>query len=426
MIRLGKAHIQPIGIDIGYDSIKMLQLETAGSTLAVHAAASMPVPVEMRGDPTKRAQILPDLIRQILRQNPFHGRRVVASLPRDIVHVKNLRLPVMPADELAAAIEFEARTIFSFDTESAQVRFLPAGEVRQGNDARMEVILLAALSRQVDQFLELLNRGGAVVESLDWEPSAIYRGVERFIRRREDEHEVHVLIDIGLRSSQVIIGKGREMSFFKPIDVGGRQLDEAVSRKLGITMEEACALRRRLMENSASATSPTSATSDPKRDPVRQAVFDATRSTMEQLGREISLCLRYYSVTFRGHRPARVRIIGGEANDPQLLSVLHATLPIPVEACKPLHNVKLDRMKPADRRGSLCEWAVALGLGLKLTTTNFAGRTRHTRAEMSTLLAEDPTANAVHAEVVDLNRAIGETAARSPEPAEKKKEATHA
>ena len=104
---------------------------------------------------------------------------------------------------------------------------------------RFEVILLAALSRQVDAFLELLNQGGAIVESLDWEPSAIYRGIERFIRRREDEHEVNVLVDVGLRCSQVIIGKGRDISFFKQIDVGGRQLDEAVSRKLGITMEEA-------------------------------------------------------------------------------------------------------------------------------------------------------------------------------------------
>ena len=71
--------------------------------------------------------------------------------------------------------------------------------------------------------------------------------------------------------------------------------------------------------------------------------------------------------------------MGGEANDPQLLSVLLATVPIPVEASMPLHNVKLDRMKPSERRGSLCEWGVALGLGLKLTTTNFAGRTGTSR-----------------------------------------------
>jgi hypothetical protein len=55
-------------------------------------------------------------------------------------------------------------------------------------------------------------------------------------------------------------------------------------------------------------------------------VFDATRSTMEELGREIGLCLRYYSVTFRGQRPNKLRLLGGEAADPMLLGVLNAAL----------------------------------------------------------------------------------------------------
>src|SRR5581483_1897548 len=286
------------------------------------------------------------------RQNPFSGRRIVAPLPREIVQVKNLRLPSMPVAELQSAIEFEARSIFPFDADHAQVRFLHAGEVRQGADAKQEVVVLAAKNEDVDNFLEQLNRCGATVESLDWEPAAIYRGVERFIRRREDEHEVHVLIDIGLRSSQVIIGKGREISFYKPIDIGGQKFNDAVSRKLSISHDEAVALRRRLAESTQEDNT--------KRDPVRQAVFDATRSIMEELAREISLCLRYYSVTFRGLRPNRVRLVGGEANDPQLQTILNSTLPIPSEIGRIIQNVNLSKLKPADKRGSLSEWSVAL------------------------------------------------------------------
>ena len=366
MIRLTTTQLQPIGLDIGFDSIKMMQLETTGDTLSIHVAARLPIPVEARTSAELRLPVAIDMIRQMFRQNPFSGRRIVASLPREIVHVKNLRLPNMPVNELHSAIEFEARSIFPFDTDHAQVRSLHAGEVRQGNDVKQEVVVLAARHEDVDNFLEQLNRAGAVVESLDWEPTAIYRGVERFIRRREDEHEVHVLIDVGLRSTQVIIGKGREISFYKPISVGGQQFNEAVSRKLGISMDEAVALRRRVGEAAGA--------DDAKRDPVRQAVCDSTRSIMEELSREISLCLRYYSVTFRGHRPNRVRLIGGEANDPQLQSILNTVLPIPSETGRLMQNVNLSKMKPADRRGTLSEWSVALGLGLKLTTGKFGSR----------------------------------------------------
>ncbi|MGB7161410.1 MAG: pilus assembly protein PilM, partial [Tepidisphaeraceae bacterium] len=250
MIRLTRSQVLPIGLDIGFDSIKMLQLETVvgAPSLSVVAAARQPFPEEVRTQPQLRLPLAIDMIRKMLRQGSFVGRNVVTSLPREIVQVKNLRLPMIPAAELAGAVEFEARNIFAFDTEQARVQFCPAGEVRQGTEQRQEVIVLAARNEDVNDFLEQLHRSGAIVESLDAEPFAIYRTVERFIRRREDEADVHVLVDVGSRRSQVVIGRGREISFLKPIEIGARHMLEAVSEKLGITIEEARALRRRLAE----------------------------------------------------------------------------------------------------------------------------------------------------------------------------------
>jgi Tfp pilus assembly PilM family ATPase len=256
------------------------------------------------------------------------------------------------------------------------------------------VIVLAAQHDDVNGFLEQLHRAGAVVQSIDVEACALYRSQERFIRRREDEQDVHVLVDVGCRRSEVIIGRGREISFIKGIDVGSQHFHEAISRKLGITMDEARGLRRRLIE-----AAPGPSTVDLlKKDAVRQAVFDATRSTMEELGREIGLCLRYYSVTFRGQRPNKLRLLGGEAADPMLLGVLNAALAIPVEAGRPLFSVDTSRMEPVDRMGYMTEWAQAFGLGLKLTTGPFAPRDGKPR---------DPSAPpAPAAEVIDIAKAI--------------------
>jgi type IV pilus assembly protein PilM len=382
------SQIQPIGLDLGLDSIKMLQLSVADNSLSVVAAAKQSLPAEVRDQPDLHLPAAMDVIRQMLRGNPFSGRRVVACLPRNIVHVKNIRLPLMPPAELDSAVEFEARNIFPFDVEHAIVRYLPAGEVRQGSDSKIEIIALAVKQDDVDTFTEQLHRSGCVIESLDFEPSAIYRGIERYIRRREDENEVHVLAEIGARRTQVIIGKGRDISFYKPIDIGSQHLHEAVSRRLEISFAEACALRKRLVDSADAANA--------ANDPVRQAVQDATRSTIEDLAREVSLCLRYYSVTFRGHRPGKLRLLGGEAGDPQVLSIFSSTLPIPVEAGKPLGNVNVNKMKPADRRGSMSEWAVAFGLGLKFTKGHFGSRDGTPRA----------AAKSGEAEVVDVDQAV--------------------
>jgi type IV pilus assembly protein PilM len=366
MFRLTRTQIQPIGLDIGRDAIKMLQLEVVGESLSAVAGALKEFPPQSKLQATARMAALPEMLRQMLRQNPFVGRNVVATLPREFLSVKNLRLPLMPEEELDSAVKFEARNIFPFDTEDAQIHCLPAGEVRQGNDVLQEVIVLAARNQDVNGFVEQLHACGVVVQSVDVEPCALFRSVERFTRRREDEQEVHVLVDVGLASTQVVIGKGRDISFLKQIDIGGMQFQEAISRKLSISIEEAQALRRRLAETVDNPAE--------KKDPVRQAVFDATRSVMEQLGRELSLCLRYQSVTFRGQRPTRLRLMGGEGADTHLQEILNSILTIPIEAPRPLYSIDSSRLKSLQRQQAMGEWALVLGLALRHTTGRFRPR----------------------------------------------------
>jgi type IV pilus assembly protein PilM len=403
MIRFTRAQVLPIGVDIGHDSVRMLQVEAIGSTLEVTAAARMPLPPEAKADPARRLPCAADLVRHMLRAHPFRGRRIVAALPRDLVTTKNLRLPPIPAAEVAAVVKFEARNVFPFDVANARVHHLAAGEVRQGTELRQEVIVMAARNDDVNAVVEHLHRSGATLESLDVEPCALYRSVERFIRRKEDENDVHVLVDVGARRSQVVIGRGHDISFIKPIDIGGFHFHDAVSRKLGISVDEAEALRRRLVE----AGEPADAAAA-RRDPVRQAVFDAARAPMEELGREISLCLRYYSVTFRGQRPTKLRLVGGEACDPQLQALLNACLVIPVEVARPLFSVGTSRMKPAERQGTLCEWALALGLCLRTTREHFGPRDGKPReaAVFLPAAASAPATPAPTAEVVDLATAL--------------------
>jgi type IV pilus assembly protein PilM len=206
-----------------------------------------------------------------------------------------------------------------------------------------------------------------------------------------------VLVDVGHARSHVVIGRGREISFIKPIEVGNRRFHEDVSRKLGITMDEARGLRRRLIESAPGPGTPDVL----KKDAVRQAVFDATRSTMEELGREIALCLRYYSVTFRGQRPQKLKLLGGEAADPLLLGVLNASLGVPVEAGRPLFSIDTSRMDASDRMGFGSEWATAFGLALKLTKGQFAPRDGKPRDPSVTGSAPRPVA----AEVIDIAQA---------------------
>ena len=224
-----------------------------------------------------------------------------------------------------------------------------------------------------------MHRCGAQVESLDVEACAISIGLlERFIRRREDEQDVHVLVDVGARRSHVVIGRLRD------------QLHEADRARFGAPargdQQEAgdhrrrtCGgLRRRLIEGAEEAgdargggdAAPGSPGGHPGgRPPHRNATpFDRPSSTPPEAPWKSLRRNRAVPSLLLGHLPRAAAeqgsIARGEASDPQLLGVLNAVLSVPVEAARPLFSIDYDRMDRAERRGTMSEWA-AFGLSLR-------------------------------------------------------------
>ena len=381
MIVLRRSEHLPIGVDLGHDGVKLMQLRERGQTLSVMQMRQMAVQgMNLATTPQERIDASIDSLAIAFKQFDFSGRHVAVTVPRHLVQHKILRMPVMADDELKSAIDFEAAALFGAGPETLSIRFIPAGEVRQGNDTRLEVIVLAVATASIESLLERYERNGLIVSSIDFEPCAIYRGVSRFVRRKEDENEVNVLVDIGCRQSQVIIGRGRAVTFYKTLDLGTASLDECVARKLGLDVSDATSLRRRYAEEQSTDT-----------DPVYAAVVDATRRHLTDLAREVSLCLRYYSVTFRGQRPARVRLLGGGAGDATLRSAFASALSVPVECYDPLAGVKM----PVANAGASGAWGVAFGAALR-----HAG---NTLKREQTAVAHRRSSDAPVVEVVDLN-----------------------
>lgn len=356
---------------------RLLQLRVEGDEPVVIASTRSLWPEDVRARIAAERRVRPEWVAPALSrmfsQGDFIGREIAISLPRQLVQVKNLRLPAMPLEDLLQAAQLEAMSMFGVSEDEARVEVMPAGEVRHGSDTKSEVIAICARNADIDKLVEDWHRAGFRPASIDFEPAALYRSVERFIRRRDDEAEVNVLVDISSRRTTALIGRGRELSFHKSIEIGGAMLTHAVSRKLGISLADAETLRIRLADTFEQVRSIGS-------DPVRQAVIDSVRPIVEELARELALCLRYYSVNFRGQRPSRVRLVGGESSDPSLAQLLGNALPVPIESAKPIANANMSRMRAADRNERLGEWTHAFGLALKFTTGNFADRTGLSRA----------------------------------------------
>lgn len=368
---------RPIGLDIGHNSVKMIQLTVSGGQLGVLAADKVRIDPNVNGDQQARRGTVVSVIKQMLAKGNFRGRNVVSCLPNDKLKITSLRIGETEFDQIEQVVRKEAVQRFGLDPDKDAVDYVVAGSVRQGDEIKNELILFAADDETIRGHITMLEEAGLRPVAIDTVPGALFRGFERWQRRQEDKERTVVFVDVGSQFTTVVFGRGGEISFVKQIQIGGERFSREVAEKLGISVVEAERLREKLRAEKASipaksdSTEETDAGEEPTLDAsTRQVMVDAISSVAEELAREVSLCLRYFTVTFRGKRVERAVFSGGEAYENILLNVVRRQLTVEIEVAQPLRGFDISSERESinldsDRRGLLCEWAVAVGLGLK-------------------------------------------------------------
>jgi Tfp pilus assembly PilM family ATPase len=301
-----------IGLDVGSESIKLLQLGATGAGLKVAAARRILIPDNVKGDPDRRVAFAADMLWPALRSGTFVGRRVIAAVPKELLHYKTHRLPPMAADDVAMAGRIDARDLFRFDPDATDYQCIDAGEVRQSDDHRHEVILVAAGKKYLDQFVNALHGAGGRVASLDIDPCAVWRAAGRL---GDDPDHPRVLLDVGGAQCRLVIGRDGQIRLIKTIDVGAGTVK--------------------------------------------------SNEGARHLAREVLKCLRHHAATFGGPPAKRIELVGGNAAHAQIRLTLASTLLLPVRPLNVFRGIDISEIPAADRTENLGEWAVALGLAMK-------------------------------------------------------------
>lgn len=368
---------RPIGLDIGNNYIRMIQLSVSEGRIGVLAADKVQIDSSINGDPDKRRSFVVSTIKQMLEESDFRGREVVSCLPNDKLKVTSFRIAETQDDKVEHIMKKEAAQRFGLDPEKDSINYVMAGSVRQGDETKNELILFGAENETIKEHIEMLEEAGLIPVGIDTVPCALFRSSERMMRRHEDREHTVVFVDVGGKFTTVVFGRGGEISFIKQIPIGGERFNEQVASKLGVSIDEAQLLRNKLQAEKTMYASvggravqgQYAATEEDNQQldaTTRQAIVDAISSVAEELTREISLCFRYYTVTFRGKRAERAVFSGGSAYEGILLNILRRQLTVEVEVAQPFRSFEMMNITfDSDKRGLLCDWAVATGLGLK-------------------------------------------------------------
>lgn len=355
--------IRPIGLDIGHDSIRMTQLDVSDDRIAVHAAEEARIEIDKKEDEQAWRSMVVATIKKLLAKGNFSGNNTISCLPSGDLKITSLRLTEAESEKTEQVLKREVAQRFKLDPENDAMDYIVAGDVRQGDEIKKELVVFACSNEIIKNHIEMLEQAGLKPVSIDIMPCALSRVFERSFRRQEDMENAVVFVDIGSLYTTIVFGRGKEICFVKQLKIGGENFNYEVASKLGITNREAEVLRKELQNENR-----TSNKTEHKIDAsTRQGMIDAISKVAEELAKEISLCLRYYSVTFRGKRIERAIFTGGGSHENILFDIMKRQLAVGIEIAQPFRgfDIQNEKVNIKERNGLLSEWAVAIGLSLK-------------------------------------------------------------
>jgi type IV pilus assembly protein PilM len=343
-----KRRFSPIGIDIGGRSIKLVQLTGDRARLVEASRVELP-PLAEDATPQQQADRIVEGLRRGLAERGFRGRDAVLCLGDRHLFLQSLRVPKQTGPQLDRLVAQEAAGRVPFGLDDAEMRYLEAADVRQGDQVLREVIVFAVQRAILKQTLDSIEQARLRPVAIDVEPMALVRSYAAQYRRDDDRQARALLVHIGYTRTVAMIAQADELLFVKYIDIGGQHLDLAISRHLKMELPEAVSLRKHNGDRRAELQDPE----------VARSVAEATRPVVERLISELAMCVRYHSVTFRGQPLVRMVLSGGEATQ-QLLDSLGKQLDLKCELSDPFRS--LPTMTNLGRKG---QWEVAAGLAMR-------------------------------------------------------------
>jgi type IV pilus assembly protein PilM len=320
-------HAQPvIGLDIGSNAIKLLQLKSTKKGYVVEKFGIKTIDPELIVDgAVMDAGRVVDILKELLREQTVKAKDVVISVSGHSVIVKKISVPPMTEEELDESIKWEAEQYIPFDVNDVNLDFhiLPSSDVPEGKEA-MTVVLAAVKKDRLSEYTALVTEAGLNPVVVDVDAFTLENVYD--LAYGSTGSEVVALVNIGASVMNIHIVKGGNFSFTRDISTGGNRYTETIQRDLNVSYE--AAERAKRGEN-VEGVNP-------------NALAEVINTMNGELAAEIGRSFDYFRSTSTQETIDRVLLSGGTAKLAGLVPFLSERLGVPVELLDPFRNIRVN------------------------------------------------------------------------------------
>ena len=252
-----------VGIDIGTQQIKIVEIRPGKTGLTVSALGLGPTPlgVIQNGIITDPAA-MGAAIKQLMRESGITAKRAVGCIAgQNAVVIRIIEVPRMTDAELKETMKWEVERHVPFAPSETQIDYQPltprTPEAASGPN--MEVLLAVAQQDAVSNYLDVMFAAGLDPVAVDIEPLAIARAVldlsggQVVVRPQmmpgemdysSPPPETVAVVNIGAANTEIAIFQGDQLAFPRSLPLAGDSLTRAIAEALQYTIDQAERVKR--------------------------------------------------------------------------------------------------------------------------------------------------------------------------------------
>ena len=349
MFKKGMGKKNLVGLDIGSSSVKAVELNRRGGNLQLINLGYE----NLQTDTIVDGQIMElnnvsNVISSIFSEHQIKTTRVAAGVSGHSVIVKNIVLPQMSEEELRESFSWHAEEHIPFDIADVNLDY----ELTGTSGESLHVLMAACKSDKIANVKQAIQLAGKKPIIIDVDAFALQNCYE--VNYQPKVGEVVALLNIGAATMNINILNGSRSVFARDASVGGSQYTSLLQKELGLSFEQAEAVKR-------GAPLPEGIQPRPIQ-PIIETVSDI-------LALEVRKTMDFYRATADEGETAiqKILLAGGGSKLPGLGEYLAKRFEIPVEVFDPFRQIQVDPNKfdPEYMREIIPEMAVAVGLALR-------------------------------------------------------------
>ena len=338
-----------VGLDIGSSSIKAVELQRKGNTYQlVNLGFENLSPDTVVDGQIMELNNVSNVITSIFGEHQIKTTRVAAGVSGHSVIVKNIVLPQMSTDELRESFSWHAEEHIPFDISDVNLDY----QVTSSSSDALNVLMAACKSDKIANVKQAIQLAGKQPVVIDVDTFALQNCYE--VNYQPKAGEVVALLNIGASTMNINIMNGACSVFARDASVGGSQYTSLLQKELGLTFEQAEAVKRGYPLPDGIAPRPI--------QPIIETVSDI-------LALEIRKTMDFYRATAEESEESiqKILIAGGSSKLPGLPEYLAKRFEIPVELFNPFREIQVDDRKfdPDYMKEIVPEMAIAVGLALR-------------------------------------------------------------